>query len=254
MRPAIGQQLVALESVDALQRAGKRTPERVAGPEFLPQQLLHELRQLDRGLPDHGPWAADRVGDVVLGRRAEEFLDTPAGREGLEPRAEVRAGWARTGTPAAAIAVTPSSHDFGSVVVGQASAAVDLTITNTGIVPTGAFLSTLFTGPGAADYATSLGTCAPLTDIAPGASCTIRVTFTPQATGPRPATLTPHALHGPRTAAQVSRCIVLVHRAGAGQVNCPVAQHDDRAAVRRGEFLGRRIGLGRIVDGVVGGI
>ncbi|HKR54878.1 MAG TPA: choice-of-anchor D domain-containing protein, partial [Gemmatimonadales bacterium] len=95
-----------------------------------------------------------------------------------------------TGTPAAAIAVTPSPHDFGSVIVGQSSAPVDFTITNTGIVPVGTLLSLFYTGPGATDYTFSPGTCVATIAIAPGDSCTIRLSFTPQGTGARPATLT----------------------------------------------------------------
>src|ERR1041384_6633680 len=95
-----------------------------------------------------------------------------------------------TGTPAAAIVVTPASHDFGSVYLGQSSAPVDFTITNTGIVSVGTLLSLSYTGPGAADYTFSPGTCVAAIAIAPGASCTFRLSFTPQATGPRPATLT----------------------------------------------------------------
>ena len=78
--------------------------------------------------------------------------------------------------------VSRSSLDFGSVVVGAPSN-LTLTFTNTGTVTITA-LSLVASG----DYAVTLP-CASTT-LAPGASCSVQVTFLPTATGGRAGTLT----------------------------------------------------------------
>ncbi len=80
------------------------------------------------------------------------------------------------------LVVTPSSLAFGSVV-GGVPANLTLTLVNTGTAAiTGLALTT------AGDYSVSIPCAA--TTLAPGASCSVQVTFTPAAVGARPGTLT----------------------------------------------------------------
>ena len=82
----------------------------------------------------------------------------------------------------AKLSVAPSSLSFGSVVNGI-PANLTLTLANTGTAPiTGLVLTT------AGDYSVSIP--CPSTTLAPGASCTVQVTFTPSAVGSRPGSLT----------------------------------------------------------------
>ncbi|MDX6534153.1 MAG: hypothetical protein QOF68_1897, partial [Gaiellales bacterium] len=82
--------------------------------------------------------------------------------------------------------LSTASLAFGNQAIGTANATPHtVTLTNTG--------SSLLTftaaveGTNAADFARSGGTCA--TTLAPGASCTVDITFTPSAIGPRGASL-----------------------------------------------------------------
>jgi hypothetical protein len=86
-----------------------------------------------------------------------------------------------TGT-ASLLSATPSSLAFGSIALG-ASANLSLTLANKGSAAlTGLTLSA------AGDYAVTIP--CPQTTLAVGASCTVQVTFTPTALGPRNGTLT----------------------------------------------------------------
>jgi hypothetical protein len=75
---------------------------------------------------------------------------------------------------------------FGSVPTGQTSATKKVTAKNVGPTVVN-FINITLTGANAADFAQT-NTCAP--SLAPGASCTFSVTFTPSAPGARSATIT----------------------------------------------------------------
>jgi hypothetical protein len=74
---------------------------------------------------------------------------------------------------------------FGSVPVNQTSAAKKMTAKNVG-PNTVNFNNVAITGANAADFSQT-NNC---TALAPGASCTLTVTFTPSAAGARSATIT----------------------------------------------------------------
>jgi hypothetical protein len=91
-------------------------------------------------------------------------------------------GLAGTGVQAA-VDVVPGALDFGDVLVGQPTAAQTVTLTNTG----GADLilgALALSGAAAGDYALGNDTCSNQT-VAPAASCTFEIGFTPSATGAR---------------------------------------------------------------------
>jgi hypothetical protein len=77
----------------------------------------------------------------------------------------------------------PSPVDFGAVTVGS-SAPLSITLTNTGAAPLNFSSPFAVTGASAADF-TFTDTCVPdpLPQLAPGASCTISLTYTPSAVG-----------------------------------------------------------------------
>ena len=95
-----------------------------------------------------------------------------------------------TGTAAFgdALAMSPLSRDFGSIVLGSSSTATTFTVTNTGGIATPA-LTTAVSGTNAADFVISSNGCAG-TMVGPGLTCTLAVTFTPGSAGARNATLT----------------------------------------------------------------
>ncbi len=84
-----------------------------------------------------------------------------------------------TGQSAAALSA-PATQDFGTVTV-NASTTANIVVTNTGDVVTSALTVTPPTG----EYSVVTNGCTGT--LAPGASCTIQLRFTPTATGPRPA-------------------------------------------------------------------
>ncbi len=79
--------------------------------------------------------------------------------------------------------IAPATLNFGNIAVGS-PAILSFTLTNTGNAPVTGL--TLATSPG--DYAITIP--CNLTTLAPGAACSVTVTFTPTAIGPRNATLT----------------------------------------------------------------
>jgi hypothetical protein len=91
-----------------------------------------------------------------------------------------------TGIVAPVLAVSPTSLTFAGTVVGVASAAQTVTVSNTG----GAALANVgfqITGASAASFSTGTTTCG--ATLASGASCTVQVTFTPSAVGSATAVL-----------------------------------------------------------------
>ncbi len=94
-----------------------------------------------------------------------------------------------TGQTPASVAASPASLSFGTLTIGQSSAIVSYTLTNSGEA-TAPVLT--FTQTGAADFArqTGLGTdcVSGTTTLAGGGSCTMRFVFTPTASGARSAT------------------------------------------------------------------
>src|SRR5207302_1206858 len=91
--------------------------------------------------------------------------------------------------PTATLSATSSA--FGNQRVGTTSAAQNLTLTNNGGTPLN-LTSITITGAQAADFAFAAGNTCPTGagSVAPGASCTISISFTPAATGARTATVT----------------------------------------------------------------
>ncbi|HEX5410931.1 MAG TPA: choice-of-anchor D domain-containing protein, partial [Terriglobia bacterium] len=91
-----------------------------------------------------------------------------------------------TGTGLGAVAtLAPSSLNFGKVRVMSTSSPRTITLTNSGNVALN-IASLAITGSNSSDFAQS-NNCG--ISVAPGANCSISVTFTPSAKGPRTATL-----------------------------------------------------------------
>ncbi|MBK7657758.1 MAG: choice-of-anchor D domain-containing protein [Betaproteobacteria bacterium] len=87
------------------------------------------------------------------------------------------------------LTVTPASSDFGSVAMGGTSGTVTFTATNDGSsnLTLGSFN---LSGANAASFAVTGGTCTTGATLAPAASCTITLTFSPAAGGAYSANLT----------------------------------------------------------------
>jgi hypothetical protein len=92
-----------------------------------------------------------------------------------------------TSIASAAATLSPTSMDFGTVVVGRASSAKTATLTNTG-GGTLTIASMTWSGTNATEF-TRAGTCAVNTALAAGQSCTITVTLRPYDVGTRSASL-----------------------------------------------------------------
>ncbi len=120
------------------------------------------------------------------------FSPTSAGSKSATVTAVTNAGnktVSLSGTATApAISVSPGSLSFGTVTVGSSSSPSTVTVTNTGtanLSVTGVSVS----GTNASDFALGSNGCTGAT-VAPGATCTFTVTFTPGAGGARSATVT----------------------------------------------------------------
>ncbi|MFN8512851.1 MAG: choice-of-anchor D domain-containing protein [Chloroflexia bacterium] len=88
----------------------------------------------------------------------------------------------------ATLYVSTPTVDFGTVQVGTTAGPKSVTLTNVGSGPILITVGPALGGTNPADFAHSNG-CTGAT-LLPGQSCTIQVTFTPSAVGPRSATLT----------------------------------------------------------------
>ncbi len=81
-------------------------------------------------------------------------------------------------TPIPTLAISPSSLNFGTQLVGVTSAPQTVTVTNNNN-GTVTFSSISITGTNSADFSKATDTCSP--SVAAGAQCTVSVTFTPSA-------------------------------------------------------------------------
>jgi hypothetical protein len=98
-----------------------------------------------------------------------------------------------SGAARALLAITPSTFDFGPVVVGSSSDAKTFTVTNTGQGTSGT-LTVGLGGTDAANFVIDSTTCG--AKLAIGASCTVSVHFTPPAAKADTATLSAVASPG----------------------------------------------------------
>lgn len=105
----------------------------------------------------------------------------------------------------ARLTISPSSRNFGTVTQGRDSTELDFTITNVGDVASGA-LGEAIAG---ADFTISASGCDG-TVLAPNASCTVSVTFSPATLGDRTGTLTVDAAPGGTVNAALSGTAVAV--------------------------------------------
>ena len=94
----------------------------------------------------------------------------------------------------------PLALNFGGVQLGATSAAMTTLVSNSETVPLN-ITSMNISGPNASEFAQSGSTCG--NSLPPGQSCTVSVTFSPQAFGARSATLsiTDSAANSPQTVA-----------------------------------------------------
>src|SRR5207245_352204 len=92
---------------------------------------------------------------------------------------------------APAVGLAPTNLAFGTQRLSTPSPAQTVTLTNSGGAPLN-LTSITITGAQAADFAFAAGNTCPTGagSVAPGASCTISISFTPAATGARTATVT----------------------------------------------------------------
>ncbi|HEY8212197.1 MAG TPA: choice-of-anchor D domain-containing protein [Myxococcaceae bacterium] len=118
------------------------------------------------------------------------------------------------GTPAA-LAINPTSKDFGTVAAGTQTADTTFTVTNTGAV-NATNLAVALTGS-TADYVNRGGTCNGLASLAPAVSgspnCTVIVAFKPVAFGTKGLTVTVTG----RVASSTATTQVAVSPTGVGQ-------------------------------------
>ncbi|HEY3816020.1 MAG TPA: choice-of-anchor D domain-containing protein [Polyangiaceae bacterium] len=97
---------------------------------------------------------------------------------------------------------SPQSESFGTVAVGQQSAAITVTVSNAGSVATGTVLATLMGGD-AGDFGIDADGCADKS-LPPSGSCTVQVHFKPSKSGPEATSLAVSASPGGLTTTSFS--------------------------------------------------
>ncbi len=123
--------------------------------------------------------------------------------------ANIAVAMAGTGSaaPAANLATTPAGAAFGTITVGQSSAPLAVTLTNSGGA---AAAGIAFNNSNAVEFIVTGSTCGATVNA--GASCTFNVTYTPSAAGADSATLTINAAGG---------AAVVMALSGAGAADLP---------------------------------
>ena len=171
------------------------------------------------------PGASCTVDVTFAPRAAGSATGTLQVTDGAGTRVTVALTGTGTGTvlDAAALAISQDDHDFGDTEVGSTSGPVDLTVTNRGELPTGVLDVTLSSGT-SDDFEITADTCAGV--LAPSATCTVAVSFTPTATGELTSSLSVSATPGGSVSTDLS---------GTGLA--PAALSLDRAAVAFGAVL-----------------
>jgi subtilase family serine protease len=104
------------------------------------------------------------------------------------------------------LTILPSPAALGSIIVGQSSAATLLTVTNTGLAPSGALSITLANGDlGQFEIEPPAnGDCTTATQLAATASCNVRVRFSPTSVGAKNVQLVVSASPGGNAVAALS--------------------------------------------------
>ncbi|MFN0246792.1 MAG: choice-of-anchor D domain-containing protein [Kofleriaceae bacterium] len=97
------------------------------------------------------------------------------------PGGTVMASLAGTGILPGALTITPSTQSFGNIQVGADSALTTLTVRNTGGVISGTLVTTKG-GSAPSEFVATTDTCNGQT-LAPNATCTLTVRFSPQTSG-----------------------------------------------------------------------
>jgi hypothetical protein len=101
-------------------------------------------------------------------------------------------GGSRTAPPAPSLTITPKTLDFGSQEIGTTSAPRTLTVTNTGSTPAHVGWLDIQDPPGTGfqgsegEFTSNPNASCTNAVLAPGASCTVSLTFAPFALGPQP--------------------------------------------------------------------
>ena len=144
-----------------------------------------------------------------------------------------------TALPGPSTTLSPATVDFGSQTVSVTSAPRTETLTNTGSGPLDLGGVTI-SGPGAASFGQT-NNCG--TTLAPGASCTLNVTFRPTATGTQTATL---GITGTSATAQLTGI-------GTAAAMTVTPRTTTLTSNETQQFTSSQTGVTWSVDGVVGG-
>lgn len=128
----------------------------------------------------------------ALGPRSSELVVSYGGPNRTTVTAAVRLTGGGANPPVPIFQAQPNPVDFGELLVAATSPPQVVTVTNVGIpalsVPTFTVTSVTMTGANPGDFSVVASTCNGTT-LAPQATCTVTVTFTPTAPGARTAVL-----------------------------------------------------------------
>jgi hypothetical protein len=138
---------------------------------------------------------------------AVHFAPTSAGAKAAtlavsaSPGGSASAALTGTGLAPGALALAPTSHGYGSLLVGATTADFSFTVMNSGGVATGTLAASI-TGTDAGQFAIATNGCTGT--LAAGASCTVSVHFAPTAAGSKQASLVVAASPGGNATAGLS--------------------------------------------------
>ena len=160
----------------------------VSNPQARPSPRAGLIAGLLVGLSSVNAFASQPIDRIASARSvfsvaiADHSYESPSAKLFAHNEEFATPAPAAVGAPAAGLVFSPGSLVFGSTGVGITSAPVLLTVTNNTASSIGYLSSSNATA-----FQFQQGVCGPITNttmLAPGASCTFSVTFTPTAVGP----------------------------------------------------------------------
>lgn len=142
----------------------------------------YKVNMLFEASPDGNTWTP-----------ANDLFNSIGNSQGTDPATEVHtsfdAGFYYTPT-APPLTITPSSHDYGSVVIGTQSASQTFAFQNTSADPVTLNLSGTQASGDANEFQLQGGTCTDGETLNNGESCEVDLAFAPNSAGPASATFT----------------------------------------------------------------
>src|ERR1700722_11274881 len=126
----------------------------------------------------HSPISAGHSWNFLRSKRLGQGLASVSVMAMAVSLGIVAAPTASASSSSAKLSISPGSHNYGTTVLGSASASQSFAVTNTGKATSGT-LTIAVTGTDAADFVIDADSCIAAGTLAAGSACSVSVHFAP---------------------------------------------------------------------------